>query len=203
MLRASLDGYDPRMSFRLAAVLATALVTVVAHAGPVDTATPIYHGILDVLAARGTIDPANGNAMLRIHGWRLLLSPDSDGIFPDQEPTLIALSENNFFLPAGSLKASGKGRHFRYRAPNDAGPRSIRWLRLDRRRDGTYRVSFMLTGIDLSRLTIADRDCVPMAFIVGDDDGFSGAKLRRPSFASHQLLLPGECDVGNDWPWIR
>jgi len=198
-------GYDRQVSYRVALVVA--LVTVVsggrASAQPTTKATPIYHGILDILAARGTISPDTGIASLRIRRWRLLLSPDSNGIFPDQEPTVIALAENSFYLTAGSLKASRGGRVFRYRAPRNAGPRSVRSLRITGRRDGTYLVSFTLTGVELSRLTIQNRDCVPMAVIVGDDDGFGGARLRRPSFATRQLLLPGGCDVSGDWPWIQ
>jgi hypothetical protein len=192
------------MRLPLAVALLAALVSAGrVAAGPVTSATPIYHGILDILAARGTIDPDTGSAKLKIHGWRLLLSPDSDGIFPDQEPTLIALAENNFYLAPGSLTASRGGRRFRYRAPRDAGPRAIRSLRLVQRRDGTWRVSFTLTGVELSRLTIQTRDCVPMAFIVGDDDGFNGARLRRPNLDSRPLFLPGGCDVTGDWPWIQ
>jgi hypothetical protein len=192
------------MRFRHAvAVLAALFSAVPVAAGPVTTATPIYHGLLDIIAARGNFDPDTGNAKLKIRRWRLLLSPDSDGIFPDQEPTLIAIAENNFYLAPGSLKASRRSKRFRYRAPRDAGPVAVRSLRIDRRRDGSYLVSFTLTGVELSRLTIANRDCVPFAFIVGDDDGFSGARLRRPSFESRQLFLPGACDESGDWPWIQ
>ena len=193
------------MPFRLA--LAVALVAVVslsrASAQPATTATPNYHGVLDILAARGTISPDTGIATLKIRRWRLLLTQDSNGIFPDQEPTLIALAENNFYLPAGSLKASRGGRVFRYRAPRDAGPRALRSLYITRRPDGAYLVSFTLTGVELSRLTIQDRDCVPMALIVGDDDGFAGARLRRPSFETRRLLVTGDCtaDLNGAWPW--
>jgi hypothetical protein len=192
------------MWFRLAVpLLATLFAAAPGSAGPVTSATPVYHGILDILAARGNFDPDTGEAKLRVRRWRLLLSPDSDGIFPDQEPTLIAIAENNFYLSPGAVQASSSGKRFRYRAPRDAGPRAINSLRLTRRRDGSYLVSFTLTGVELSRLTIANRDCVPFAFIVGDDDGFSGARLRRPNFDSRRLFLPGACDESGDWPWIQ
>lgn len=204
MLDPTGDEYDHAVRSRVAIALLVALVSAGRAWGqPATTATPIYHGILDILAARGTIDPATGTATLSVRGWRLLLSPDSNGIYPDQEPALIALAENNFYLAAGSLKASRHGTRFRYRAPRDAGPRAIRSLCIARRRDGTYLVSFKLTGVELSRLTIQNRDCVPMAIIVGDDDGFSGASLRRQSFESRQLFLPGSCDAAGDWPWIQ
>ena len=198
-------GYDHPMLSRLAIAALVAVLSAgrPSSAAPATTATPAFHGTLDMIAAHGTIDPSTGNATLKIRGWRLLLSPDSNGIFPDQEPMLIALAENNFYLAAGALKPSRRGRVFRYRAPRDVGPRAIRSLRLAERRDGIYTLSFTLTGVELSRLTIQDRDCVPMAFIVGDDDGFGGARLRRPSFKTRQIVLPGDCtaDLNGAWPW--
>jgi hypothetical protein len=143
-------------------------------------------------------------ATLKAHDWRFLpVYPSPDGVYPDQEPIVIALAENSFYLPAGAVKASRHGTRFRYRAPRNASTRGIRSLRLLERRDGTYLLSFTLAGVDLSQLTIADRACVPMAFIVGDDDGFNGARLRRPSFTSRALFVPGSCNETADWPWIQ
>jgi hypothetical protein len=191
------------MSLRIPVTLFVALAAASVSAQPVTTATPIYHGVLDVLAARGTIDPMSGLATLKVRGWRFLPEPGNDGVYPDQEPILIALAENNFYLAAGAAKATRHGTRFRYRAPRNTTTRGIRMLRMLERHDGTYLVSFTLTGIDLSQLTISDRACVPMAFIVGDDDGFHGASLKRPSFTSRALFVPGGCDETADWPWIQ
>ena len=192
------------MGLRLVAALLVALVSGPASAAPATTATPIFHGVLDVLAARGTINPTTGSATLKVPRWRLLLSPDSNGIYPDQEPLLIAIDSNNYYLPAGSMKASVHGTRFTYKAPRDAGPRAIRSVRIVRRPNGTYLVGFTLTGIDFSSLTIQNRKCVPTAFIVGDDDGFSGSIVRRPSFESRALLLPGGCILDtSEWPWLQ
>jgi hypothetical protein len=193
------------MSLRIAVTLLVALAAASASAQPVTTATPVNHGQLDVHPARGTIDPVTGMATLKAHDWRFLpVYPSPDGVYPAQEPIVIALSENNFYLPAGAVKASRHGTLFRYRAPRHAGSRGIRSLRLMQRQKGIYLLSFTLTGVDLSQLTIADRACVPMAFIVGDDDGFNGASLRRPSFTSRTLLVPGGCPLDNsEWPWLQ
>jgi hypothetical protein len=192
------------MSLRITVALLVALAAASASAQPVTTATPIYHGHLDVLPARGTIDPTTGMATLKVHGWRFLPVTDSDGVYPDQEPILIALAENNFYLAAGAVKGTRHETRFRYRAPRNTTTRGIRSLRLLERHDGTYLLSFTLTGVDLSQLTIADRACVPMALIVGNDDGFYGARLRRPSFTSRALFVPGGCSLDNsEWPWLQ
>ena len=190
------------MSLRIAVTLLVALAAASASAQPVTTATPVNHGVLDIRPARGTIDINTGIATLKVHDWRFLpVYPSPDGVYPGQEPIVIALANDpGFSLPAGSMKVSRHGTRFRYQ---NASTRGIRSLRLLQRHDGTYLLSFTLTGVDLSQLTIADRACVPMAFIVGDDDGFNGARLRRPSFTSRTLFVPGSCDESTDWPWIQ
>ena len=54
--------------------------------------------------------------------WRLGLREDSNGIFPDQEPIVVALGEESFRLEAGSLTRSRNGKVFRYQAPHDGHP---------------------------------------------------------------------------------
>ena len=55
------------MHSRLAAALLATLVSAgTASAAPATTATPKTHGILDILPARGTIDPDTGSAKLRL-----------------------------------------------------------------------------------------------------------------------------------------
>ena len=165
-------------------------------------ATPVHHGELDIRPAVGTINGATGIGTLRVRRWRLVLAETSNGIFPGQEPVVVALGEESFVLAAGSLRPSRKGKVFRYRAPADAGPRGFRSFWIARRANGSYLVSFTLIGVDLSALVLQTPVCQPMAVIVGDDDGFRGAFLTRPDFR-RRVAIPHGCDVSNDWPWIQ
>ena len=66
-------------------------------------ATPVHHGELDIRPAVGTINGATGIGTLRVRRWRLVLAETSNGIFPGQEPVVVALGEESFVLAAGSL----------------------------------------------------------------------------------------------------
>jgi len=56
--------------------------------------------------------------------------------------------------------------------------------------------------VDLSQLVLSNPVCQPLAVIVGDDDGFTGADLMtRPAFSRH-VAVPRACSV-NTWPWIQ
>jgi len=181
-----------------------------ASAQVVSPPTPIYHGVLGFLPAKGKIDRTTGIASLKVNHARFLLSPLSDGIFPDREPILIALGPNNTFgLDAGMLKSSHKGKVQTYRAPKGttsgiitfrmkqiAGPGPAGASR------GAYAVNFALKGLNVALLNVQDPLCLPMAVIVGDDDGFSGVQLTSPSFQSKTLSVPRDCNAGNDWPWL-
>ena len=91
----------------LTVVLTLAAAT--ARAQISTTATPVYHGTLRILRpAVGTFDTATGIGTLRVRRWRLGLREDSNGIFPDQEPIVVALGEESFRLEAGSLTRSRK-----------------------------------------------------------------------------------------------
>jgi hypothetical protein len=185
----------------------TALAVALTLAGPAraqisTSATPIYHGELDIRPAVGTIDGSTGIGTLHVRGWRLVLAETSNGIFPDREPVVVALGEESFMLPAGSLTRSRSGRVFRYHAAAGAGPRGFTSFRIARRANGSYRVTFTLIGIDMSPLVLATPVCQPMAVIVGDDDGFRGALLSRPNF-KRRVFIPRGCDASNDWPWIQ
>jgi hypothetical protein len=171
--------------------------------------TPIYHGVLGFLPAKGKIDRPTGVGSLKIGHARLLLSPTSDGVFPDREPILVALGDNVFTLPTGMLKASPSGKVLSYRAPqNDpggilafriwqiAGPGAAGASR------GAYGIRFTLRGLNIPRLDVQDPLCLPMAIIVGDDDGFSGVVLTSPSFQSRNFSIPRDCDAGNTWKWL-
>ena len=172
--------------------------------------TPIYHGVLGFLPAKGKIDPKTGIASLKVNHARLLLSPTSDGIFPDREPVLVALGQNNFSLDAGMLKASHNGKVLTYRAPRNtmsgilsfriwqiAGPGAAGASR------GAYALRFTLKGLNLALLNTEYPLCLPMAVIVGDDDGFSGVTLMRPNgFHSPNFTIPRDCDATGGWPWL-
>ena len=133
--------------------------------------------------------------------WVFFLTPVSDGIHPDREPTLIALGEDNFLIPAGALRPSRGGTVFAYRGPRASDGRRVRSFRLSRKpHDGFYTVSFKLEGANLTRLQFEDPLCLPLAVIVGDDDGFPGVELTSPSFRSRRVRIPKICLGG--WPWL-
>ena len=176
----------------------------------VSPPTPIYHGVLGFLPAKGKIDRTTGLASLKVNHARFLLSPTSDGLFPDREPILIALGPSNFGIDAGMLKSSHKGKVLTYRAPRGttsgilafriwqiAGPGPAGASR------GAYGLRFTLKGLNVALLNVQDPLCLPMAVIVGDDDGFSGVTLTRPSFQSRHFSIPKDCDpTSGGWPWL-
>jgi hypothetical protein len=180
-----------------------AALLVLAGATPLLAQDAKFHGLLDVRAAAGHFDPiTGGNGTLGFPRWRLLPTPDSDGVFPDHEPILIQLGDfNQYLLPAGALRASRNGKAFKYRAPRSSGPRTIKRLVLKRQADGGWRARFAMTGLDLSRLVIEDPVCLSMAIIIGDDDFFSGVSLTRKSFTAKRVRVDGTCEA-NTWPWL-
>lgn len=183
-----------------ALVVALMLAAATARAQISTSATPVYHGTLRILhPAVGTFNTSTGIGTLRVRGWQLDLRQDSNGIFPDQEPVVVALGDESFRLDAGSLKRSRNGKVFHYRAPTSRG---ISRIRIARRGSGVYLVTFTLSGVDLSQRVLQNPVCRPLAVIVGDDDGFTGADLMtRPAFSRH-LVVPRTCSA-NTWPWIQ
>jgi len=185
------------------ALIAFALGEPAARAQAVSGATPVHHGTLKIRPAAGSFDTNTGNATLRARRWRIEPSADSNGIFPDREEIVVALGKDSFDLPAGSLQPNRSGKVLRYRASPDAVSRGIRSFRIARRSNGTYLVSFVVVGLNLSGLVTAfPSDCTPVAVIIGDDDGFSGAILTRSSFRSPRVTLPRSCSLTN-WPWLQ
>ena len=138
-----------------ALALAPTLAAATARAQISTGATPVYHGTLRILRPGvGTFDTATGIGTLRVRRWQLELNQDSNGIFPDQEPAVVALGDESFRLDAGSLKRSRNGKVFRYRVRPEAGQRGIRSFRIARRASGIYVLSFTLIGVDLSQLVL-------------------------------------------------
>src|SRR6516225_4180841 len=86
------------MARLVAAALGLALFAARAHAQPVTTADPKYHGTMTVHRAVGTINNKTFNAILKIGrgastasgstllNWDFQPAAQSNGIFPDQEP---------------------------------------------------------------------------------------------------------------------
>jgi hypothetical protein len=187
---------------RLAGIVTVLALPVVA-AAQVSTgaANPVYHGGLEIRPAHGIINQTTGAASFAAGPWTLSPVNESNGVFPAQEAIVIALGEENFRLEPGMVKASRNGRRFSYRAPKGL-TRGVRWLRIRLQRDGSYAFRFALRNVDLSRMRISDPVCVPMALIVGDDDGFTGVDLTSSGF-TRRLTVRGACDIGDQWPWIR
>src|SRR5439155_25295582 len=87
-------GRIPPMAQSIAAL---ALLLLACLARGVAAQEALYHGVLTVNPAKGTLDLATGNAVLKVPRWRFDISPDDpDGIFPDQEPVLVAMGEETF-----------------------------------------------------------------------------------------------------------
>src|SRR5262249_11854909 len=206
VLAAPARAWDRSVVRVLVAVALLALLGSGRAAAQIATgATPVHHGKLDVRPATGSIDRSAataGQATIKIRGWKLELSDDSNGIYPDKEPMVIAFGDNNFRLPAGALVAKRHGRLFRYRAPRDPNARGIRFVSIVSESATVYRVTITLVGLDLSDLLTKTPICYPTAVIIGDDDGFSGpeATTTPPVFKSRHLIVPKKC-TADPWPW--
>jgi hypothetical protein len=188
------------------ATLVAAVLVALAGRGSAQTATPIFHGALGIRPAVGTMNKTVGVGSLRVKGWDLVLRPDSNGIAPTQEQTLIAIGDTErLVVPVGGIKASRNGKRFTFRDPKT--PRGVRSLQLVQYTKGClgfacYHVSFSLVGIDLSQLVVESPVCSPMAIIIGDDDGFHGVNLARPGLVGTRIRVLGPCDATGGWPWL-
>ena len=167
-------------------------------------AKPVFHGTLQLIPATGRMDRKTGTSTLVIRRWTFIPNPDSNGVHPEQEPTLVALGDDAFLMAAGELHPSRGGTVFTYRGPRPTGGRGMRRFRLTHRpADSFYTVSFKVEGVDLERLNIEDPLCSPLAVIVGDDDGFVSVAVTSPSFVSRRVSLPRICiDPSASWPWL-
>lgn len=149
------------------------------------------------------MNKTDGMAEVAVRRWSLVLSPSSDGIFPAEEPIVIAVGDDNFRLEAGSLRA--RGRTFRYKAPRKPKlERGIRSIVITHRGEGTYAVQFTVKGIQLFDLSRRAPLCLPTAFIVGDDDGFVGVTFDSPGsppIVSRRVIVGESACPAEDWPW--
>jgi len=187
-------------------VLCVACVLMLGGGASAEIATvakPIYHGILRVNPASGTIDRQTGSATIKVNHWALILdSEESDGIYPNLEPIIVAIGiEPPFSLDAGALRASHNGKTFSYRGKLKRGDRGISKMTIHQEADGSYAVRFMLMGVDLSSLIFNDPLCLPMAVIIGNDDGFSGVNVTTAPKYGTRVRIPSECDQVPVWPW--
>jgi len=189
------------------APVVVAVLAQVAGAQPVTQAVPIYHGKLVVRGAGGPFDVDSGDATLKIQRWEFTLGPDeqcraTDDIFPDQEPVIVALGEEQFTLAAGELSPNKKGTVFSYRAPRSF-RRGIKALRVAKQPNGAWSLRMSLAGINLSTLVLTDPGCFPMAVILGNDDVFSNVLVSRKSFSAKRFrVIPETCTPpGDEWPW--
>lgn len=168
------------------------------------SATPIYHGELGFTPAAGRIDrrPMQGHlATLKVRKWVLHPSAVTNGIDPASEPIVISLGEASWRLDPGMLIAAKNRRQWAYKLARGSKPtRAVNSLRVRLEKDGTYSFRFAITGIDGSPLDRFQTVCLPFAFIIGDDDAFSGVTLTSPSFNSTKLRAVELCQAP-DWPW--
>jgi hypothetical protein len=198
----------PRVRFvSLRAVVALVVVLLTGLVAPAGAVAPVFHGALGIRPALGGFQKNTGVASLRVKNWNLVLTPNSNGIYPTQEGVIIAIgSTEQLVVPASLIHASRSGSRFTYSDPKTS--RGVRMFQL--RQYGNcpgkacYHVAFTLVGIDLSTLVLSYPFCSPMAIIVGDDDGFSGVQFDRPGgFNGSRVKIDGICNPGSGWPWLN
>ena len=145
----------------------------------------------------------DGMAEVAVKRWALVLSPTSNGVFPDQEPIVIAIGDDNFRLEPGTLRR--KKNTFRYRAPKKPKlVRGVRSITIKLRGDGSYSVDFRVRGIQLFDLSRRAPLCLPTAFIIGDDDGFIGVTYDSPGsppLVSRRVIVAESTCPAEEWPW--
>jgi hypothetical protein len=188
--------------------LVVALALLVAAGIPARAEVPTYHGCLRPRPAVGPFDRRDGSTNIAATNWQWDLSPISNGIAPGSEQITISLGgdQNAFVIPPGAVKAKRQGTLFVYKGPRDQ-PRGVTSLRMKMLSPLRYRVSFKLKGVDLSQLILQSDACLPVAIVVGLDDGFNGAEMVRPgglnALRSRTVRLTGACAVDtSQWVWL-
>ena len=198
----------PKVRFvSLRAVVALVVALLTGAAAPAGAIAPVFHGELGIKPALGGFQKNTGVASLRVKNWNLVLTPQSNGIYPTQEGVIIAIgSTEQLVIPASLIHASRNGRRFTFSDPKTA--RGVRTFQLRQYSNclgkACYHVAFTLVGIDLSTLVLSYPFCSPMAVIVGDDDGFSGVQFDRPGgFSGSRVKIDGICTPSSGWPWLN
>jgi len=189
-----LSGPGPRATVPRRMRPAAFLLLVLATAHPVAALEVEFVGTLAVRPARGRLDIATGAATLTVRRWRYVPAAGSDGIDPASEPITLVLGTDQVTLPAGAVTASDAGRRYAFR--DDTAARGFNRLRLKRRSDGAWLVSFRVSGMDQTQLVTQYALCEPLALVVGNDAGVSGVDLDRPRGAnSPRVKLRGFCRI--------
>jgi hypothetical protein len=189
------------------AVVALVVALLTGVAAPAGAIAPVFHGALGIKPALGGFAKNTGVASLRVKNWNLVLTPNSNGIYPTQEGVIIAIgTTEQLVVPASLIHASRNGRQFTFRDPKTA--RGVRMFQLRQYSNcpgkACYHVAFTLVGIDLSTLVLSYPFCSPLAILVGDDDGFSGVQFDRPGgFNGSRVKIDGTCNSGSGWPWLN
>ncbi|GEM_PF-1659217 len=188
--------------------LVAVLLVCVAAGDPARAEPPKYHGCLRLRPAVGPFDRSDGNTRIAATNWQWDLSPISRGIAPASEQITISLGgdQNAFVIPPGAVTAKRHGTLFVYKGPRGQ-PRGITRLRMKMVTPLRYQVSFELKGVDLSQLVFQSDACLPVAIVVGLDDGFNGAEMVRPgglnALQSRRVRLTGACNVDtSQWVWL-
>lgn len=178
----------------LATLLAAGLLT--GAIGPVGAQiAPVYHGVLRINPARAILDRSTGTATVNVRNWALLVNPqDSNGIFPDQEPIIIVIDNDQYYLEPGALKPMRRGKAWVYHSKLTASDRGIKSLMVKKQPDGSYLLRFSLVGVDLSRMIFElEGVCLGTAVTVGDDDAYTGIVLSRKNTVTRRIRIPDEC----------
>jgi phosphatidylglycerol:prolipoprotein diacylglycerol transferase len=198
-LRRSIEGTLPQ-SMKI--VVPLVLLVGIGVALPAAAIDPDFEATLAVRPARGALDVATGFGSLHVRRWRLTPAADSDGIDPAAEPIVLVLGRDEVVLPAGAVTADEAGRRYVFR--DDTVTHGLTRLRLKRRKDGAWLVSFRTVGMDLTRLVTQYPLCEVLALAIGNDEGSSGVDLDRPrGVASPRLKLRGFCEVEQCLQTIR
>ncbi len=186
---------------RLGAMVRVLVALVLAAAAAAHAQTQIDAGQLRInRAGRGTINLDSGQASFKVVDWEIIPPSDTKGMDPVNQPVTIAIGDGErFLIPTGTIKARAKGKRFVYKAKTERG---VQLLKLAWTPAKTLKMTLKIAGVDLSPVVIGDPPvCLPMAVVIGDEDGFSGVSFDRPKpFPSRLLTIPGFC-TPQDWPW--
>ena len=184
-------GTVPR---RMRPVALLLLVSALGTARPAAAVDVDFEATLAVRPARGTLDVATGAGALVVKRWRLTPAPASDGIDPTTEAIVLSLAGDEVALPVGAVRMTAPGRGYAFR--DDTVARGLTRVKLKRRSDGVWLVSFRAAGLDLTPLVHQYPQCLALGFAIGNDQGASGVDLDRPRGAdSARLQLRGFCKL--------